>query len=86
VQSAESERSCSILVEESIDGVDRGAHARAPEGPSMRPVLAVCLSMFVPECASCASRCGDGEICDGQCEYDGGGGGGVGDQPGVGAW
>ena len=37
----------------------------------------------VPECATCAARCGAGEVCDGQCVYVGGdGGGGGGDRPG----
>lgn len=42
-------------------------------GPSFSPV---------PECATCASRCGAGEVCDVQCVYGGGDGGGGGDRPG----
>ena len=37
----------------------------------------------IPECTTCASRCGAGEVCDVQCEYVGGGTGPGGpDRPG----
>jgi hypothetical protein len=46
-------------------------------GPSFSPVA---------ECATCAARCGAGEVCDGQCVFSGGGtgggGGGGGDRSG----